>query len=110
AVLLNIKPPKYYEKKAIHFFERNDNKKAFKALEKGMKFYPNSLLINRQYAIFFTSKEKYEKAGEFWGVVFKSPNKKLLYKKEYIDQSKVCYIFQQQRAIGKGWLILECCI
>lgn len=101
AVLLNIKPPKYYEKKAIHFFERNDNKKAFKALEKGMKFYPNSLLINRQYAIFFTSKEQWEKAGEFWGVVFKSPNKKLLCKKNY---ETAAYVYEQmskpQKAIN----------
>src|SRR5699024_11389069 len=87
-IILNIKKPNYYAEKGHQLLEDGNIDKSISVLNKGLQYYPNSLLINREYAMLRMREDNKKASVKHWNKVFKSKNKKLLTKEDYLLASK----------------------
>lgn len=91
AFLINKKSPSFYAEQSRRLLESGNEKQAKNMLHKGVSFYPNSLLIHREYALYHMGKEKWKKATQHWDKVFASPNKHLLEEKDF-KKASIAYL------------------
>lgn len=89
AVLVNKKKPRFYAEQGRALQHANQGRQAKQVLDKGLSFYPKSLLIHREYALFLMENDMWNEAGNHWDMVSKSPNKHLLNVDDYHNASKV---------------------
>lgn len=85
--LINKKNPRFYADKARALQETNQGRLAKQMLDEGLSFYPNSLLIHREYALFTMRNKFWKQAAKHWNKVFKSTNEHLLYETDYLKAS-----------------------
>src|SRR5699024_6293700 len=104
--IFNKKKPSFYALKGKRLIEKNRIRAAIKTFKKGLYFYPNSLLIHREWTRYLMSINEWEKAIYHWEFVFKSKNKKLLNSNDFLNASDA-YIHKNQyekasRILEKG--------
>lgn len=104
AFLINKKPPSFYAEQSRGLLESGNEKQAKNMLHKGVSFYPNSLLIHREYALYHMGKEKWKKATQHWNKVFASPNKHLL---EHRDFKKASTAYLRVKSIEQSIKVLR---
>lgn len=85
--VINKKTPDYYAYEGHYLLNTHREERAVKLWNKGVKFYPNSLLIHREFALYFMEKDHWKQAAEHWTFVFKSKNKHLLEKDDFLNAS-----------------------
>lgn len=107
AFLINKKHPSFYSEQSRKLLKSNEEEQAMKMLNKGVAFYPNSLLIHREYALYYMQIEKWKKASYHWDKVFASPNKHLLNNEDFQRASrsylKVKSIEQSIKVLKDGY-------
>lgn len=88
-IIFNIKKPSYYAENGRKLMKDGDIDKSLSVLDKGLHYYPNSLLINKEYAILKMTEETKGSSIKHWNKVFKSKKNELLKKEDYLLASDV---------------------
>lgn len=84
-ILLNKKSPLYYANKGRFLLDNGKQAQAMNLLEKGLKFYPNSVLIHNEFGLYSMDKKKWEKAAYHFKYVIKSNKKKFKTSKTFLN-------------------------
>lgn len=103
-ILLNKKSPSYYAEKGRALLDTEQKSKGIAILDKGLAFYPNSVLIHYQYAVFEMDEQHWNEASHHFSFVVNTTNKTYKIPEVYLSYVEA---LEQTDQITKGIEVLQ---